>query len=56
MKEPENQDRRFVWVKDREGNEFVCPIEALKNPEELSDAEKARCVDAIQPRGLVAGF
>ena len=27
----------YVKVKDLAGNEFVCPIDALKNPEELSD-------------------
>lgn len=43
---------RLVWVKDREGNEFVCPIHALKDPDNLTDEEKARCVDAKGPRGL----
>jgi hypothetical protein len=45
---------RFVWVKDREGNEFICAIDALKDPNELTEAEKARCVDAAAPRGLVS--
>ena len=45
---------RFVWVKDKEGNEFVCPIKALKDPSELTEEEKARCVDAAAPRGLVS--
>lgn len=45
---------RFVWVKDRAGNEFVCPVSALKNPDELTDEEKSRCVDAKAPRGLVS--
>ena len=43
---------RLVWVKDREGNEFVCPLHALKNPDELTEEEKSRCVDAKGPRGL----
>ena len=33
---------RFVWVKDKEGHEYVCPINALKNPDELTEEEKAR--------------
>ncbi|MFZ7125506.1 MAG: hypothetical protein ACOWWM_05040 [Desulfobacterales bacterium] len=45
---------RFVFVKDRDGNEFVCPIDSLKNPEELTEDEKAACMDAAPPRGLVS--
>jgi hypothetical protein len=41
---------RFVWVKDREGNEFVCPIDALKNPDELTEDEKSRCYNAKPPQ------
>ena len=40
---------RFVWVKDRDGNEFICPIHALKDPENLTEEEKAKCIDAVQP-------
>ena len=35
----------YVKVKDMAGNEFVCPIDALKNPEELSDVDLDNCVD-----------
>jgi hypothetical protein len=49
-----NHADRLVWVKDREGNAYVCPIRALKNPDELTEAEKARCVDAMGPRGLAS--
>lgn len=52
-KKDEKKKPRFVWVKDREGNEYVCPIHALKNPNELTEEEKAKCVDAKSPRGLV---
>jgi hypothetical protein len=45
---------RFVWVKDKEGNEFVCPVNALRNPDELTEEEKSRCMDAASPRGLVS--
>lgn len=45
---------RFVWVKDREGNEFVCAIDALKDPDELTEEEKSRCMEAAGPRGLVS--
>ncbi len=46
--------KRFVLVKDGEGNEFVCPVKALKSPGELTEEEKAACVDAVAPRGLVS--
>jgi hypothetical protein len=36
---------QFVWVKDKAGNEFVCPIEALKDPKKATDAELKNCVD-----------
>ncbi|MEJ2157621.1 MAG: hypothetical protein P8X96_20000 [Desulfobacteraceae bacterium] len=49
-----NKKDRLVWVKDREGNEYVCPVSALKDPEALTDEEKSRCVDAKAPRGLVS--
>ncbi len=48
------RDKPFVWVKDRDGNEFVCAISALKDPDQLTDEEKAQCVDAVGPRGLVS--
>ncbi len=35
----------YVRVKDRAGNDFLCPINALKNPEDISDDELAECVD-----------
>ena len=35
----------YVKVKDMAGNEFVCPIEALKNPKELSEEVLENCVD-----------
>jgi hypothetical protein len=40
----------FVWVKDRDGNEFVCPIHALKDPDNLTEEEKAKCIEAVEPR------
>ncbi|HHP7236301.1 MAG TPA: hypothetical protein ACFCUC_16850 [Desulfobacterales bacterium] len=35
----------YVRVKDMAGNEFVCPLDALKNPKEVSEAELENCVD-----------
>jgi len=35
----------YVRVKDMAGNEFVCPIGALKNLKEVTDEELDNCVD-----------
>ena len=35
----------FVRVKDGAGNEFLCPLEALKSTLEASDEELSNCVD-----------
>lgn len=43
-KEPRKKLKdRFVLVKDKDGNEFVCRIEDLKRPDELTEDEKAAC-------------
>jgi hypothetical protein len=36
----------FVRVKDRSGEEFVCPLQALRNPKDLSPEELENCVDS----------
>ena len=36
---------QHVWVKDKAGNEFICPVEALKDPKKVSDEELKNCVD-----------
>lgn len=35
----------FVWVKDNAGNQFVCPVEALKKPKDISEDELKNCID-----------
>ena len=52
MTEATRSSWNYVWVKDRAGNEFACPLEALKKPAELSDEEKQACVDDAS-RGAV---
>lgn len=39
--------KKDVWVrvKDEAGNEFICPIDALKNRETATDEELDECVD-----------
>lgn len=36
---------RYVRVKDNAGNIFVCPIDALRDPTELTEEETDACVD-----------
>ncbi len=35
----------LVWVKDGVGNRFLCPMGDLRDPNSVSDEEKANCVD-----------
>ena len=35
----------WVWVKDQAGDEFICPIDALKVRETATDEELDECVD-----------
>ncbi len=37
--------QQFVWVKDKTGNEYACPVDVLKKPEDLSAEEKSDCVE-----------
>jgi hypothetical protein len=35
----------FVRVKDRAGNDFLCPLNALKDPKDINEEELDHCVD-----------
>lgn len=35
----------LVWVKDNAGNMFLCPANALKDPNSVTEEEKQNCVD-----------
>lgn len=35
----------LVWVKDNAGNRFLCPMDALRDPNSVSAEEKENCVD-----------
>lgn len=37
--------QQFVWVKDKAGNEYACPVDVLKKPQDLTKEEKSRCID-----------
>jgi len=44
ISQPEGR-QQFVWVKDKAGNEYACPVDVLKKPEELTDSEKESCIE-----------
>ncbi len=35
----------LIWVKDSSGNRYLCPMNALKDPNTLNEEDKRRCVD-----------
>ncbi len=35
---------RYIYVKDSQNNLYVCRLSDLKNPDELTEEEKARCM------------
>lgn len=40
--------QRMVWIKDKDGKEYACYIEDLKNikrKEDLTEEEKEKCLD-----------
>ena len=41
---PESKSPAMVWVKDDAGNRFMCPMDALRNPDSLSEEEKKNCL------------
>ena len=47
----ENTETLYVKVKDVAGNDFVCPLDELRDPSSLSDVEMENCVeDAVVGR------
>lgn len=35
----------LVWVQDKAGNMFFCPVDALRDPNSVTEEEKKTCVD-----------
>ena len=40
-----NRESLYVRVKDQAGNDFICPIESLIDPEKATEDELENCVD-----------
>jgi hypothetical protein len=43
----ESKDKKYKYlkVKDKAGNEFLCPLDALKSVSEATEKELAECVE-----------
>ena len=47
---------QFVWVKDKAGNEFVCSVDALRDPKNISEEDLKNCVnEASVPQASAGG-
>lgn len=48
--------QQHVWVKDKAGNEFICPIDVLKDPKNATEDELKNCIDdASVPQATAGG-
>jgi|GEM_PF-2190206 len=43
--------QKMVWVRDKDGKEYVCYLKDLKDPDELSEEEKKQCLDSSEVLG-----
>ena len=43
----ENTEKLYVRVKDMAGNDFVCPLDELRDPDSISEAELENCVEDV---------
>jgi len=43
--EKESEKGKYLKVKDKAGNEFLCPLEALKSVADATEEELAECVE-----------
>ncbi len=37
----------YVRVRDHSGREFICPVDALRKPEDFCEEELAQCWDSV---------
>lgn len=45
MAEPTRSSWNYVWVKDKAGNEYACPVETLKKRSEMTEEELKNCTE-----------
>lgn len=44
MTQKEEKKKKYVYVKDAEGIEYVCRLEDLQRADQLSEEEKEKCM------------
>jgi hypothetical protein len=45
MEQNNNSQKKYVYVKDENGIEYVCRLEDLKRVDQLSEEEKDKCMN-----------
>jgi hypothetical protein len=48
MTEQKDTPTLYVRVKDRRGKEFICPLDALKDPKNCTEEELKNCLDSTE--------
>jgi hypothetical protein len=48
MTEVKDESKTYVKVVDRSGKEYVCPLNALKDPNNVSEEELKNCFDSVE--------
>lgn len=48
MTESKHQSTVFIRVEDRAGNQYICPLEALKDPAHATEEELRNCFDSME--------
>ncbi len=48
MTEVKDESKTYVKVVDRTGKEYVCPLTALKDPNNATEEELKNCFDSVE--------
>ena len=56
MNQEKTPKETYVRVKDKAGNEFICPIDALTNVDEATEEQLDECVDNGVDNGVTGRF
>jgi hypothetical protein len=48
MAEVKDESKTYVKVVDRPGKEYICPLSALKDPNNVSEEELKNCFDSVE--------
>jgi hypothetical protein len=48
MTEVTDESKTYVKVVDRSGKEYVCPLTALKDPNNATEEELKNCFDSVE--------